>query len=420
MSNIYKIKDEKFKSIYLSFNFIMPVNRVENSENAVLGSILGKACDKYKTQKEIEEYLYSLYGAAFNVNIEKLGDLYNIEFKIEFINKKFLPGNVDVSNECINFLYDIIYNPYLVNGSFDESIVEREKSAILNRIKERKDDKLRYSVQKMEELLCPNEAFGMNLYGDEDIVEKITSQDLYKRYNTNIKNSYIMILLSGNLDGYNDLEDKIKEVFKDKLNNRVSLRMLESGISENWISGNIEEVKETQDTTQSVLSLGMKIKDFEKQEYFAFNVYNTILGGTPSSKLFQNVREKESLAYTVRSRYYRFKPLLVIYAGIQLQNYEKAKNVIIEQIEDIKKGNISDIEFESAKESLLADLLEWNDSKVALAKMKMTNIISFLNDDMTIEKMRENIRKVTIQDVIDVAQKVVVEKVFLLGGEENV
>lgn len=420
MSNIYKIKDEKFKSIYLSFNFIMPVNRVENSENAVLGSILGKACDKYKTQKEIEEYLYSLYGAAFNVNIEKLGDLYNIEFKIEFINKKFLPGNVDVSNECINFLYDIIYNPYLVNGSFDESIVEREKSAILNRIKERKDDKLRYSVQKMEELLCPNEAFGMNLYGDEDIVEKITSQDLYKRYNDNINNSYIMILLSGNLDGYNDLEDKIKEVFKDKLNNRVSLRMLESGISENWISGNIEEVKETQDTTQSVLSLGMKIKDFEKQEYFAFNVYNTILGGTPSSKLFQNVREKESLAYTVRSRYYRFKPLLVIYAGIQLQNYEKAKNVIIEQIEDMKKGNISDIEFESAKESLLADLLEWNDSKVALAKMKMTNIISFLNDDMTIEKMRENIRKVTIQDVIDVAQKVVVEKVFLLGGEENV
>lgn len=420
MSNIYKIKDEKFKSIYLSFNFIMPVNRVENSENAVLGSILGKACDKYKTQKEIEEYLYSLYGAAFNVNIEKLGDLYNIEFKIEFINKKFLPGNVDVSNECINFLYDIIYNPYLVNGSFDESIVEREKSAILNRIKERKDDKLRYSVQKMEELLCPNEAFGMNLYGDEDIVEKITSQDLYKRYNNNIKNSYIMILLSGNLDGYNDLEDKIKEVFKDKLNNRVSLRMLESGISENWISGNIEEVKETQDTTQSVLSLGMKIKDFEKQEYFAFNVYNTILGGTPSSKLFQNVREKESLAYTVRSRYYRFKPLLVIYAGIQLQNYEKAKNVIIEQIEDMKRGNISDIEFESAKESLLADLLEWNDSKVALAKMKMTNIISFLNDDMTIEKMRENIRKVTIQDVIDVAQKVVVEKVFLLGGEENV
>lgn len=420
MSNIYKIEDEKFKSIYLALNFIMPVNRVQNSENAVLGSVLGKACDKYKSQKEIEEYLYGLYGATFNVNIEKLGDLYNIEFKIEFINKKYLPENTDVSKECIKFLYDIIYNPYLVDGKFDSDIVSREKEAILNRIKERKDDKLRYSVQKMEEILCPDEAFGMNLYGDEEIVEKITSKDLYKRYLDVINNSYIMVLVSGNLDGYENIENKIKEVFDNKLNDNVSLETLKYNTSNNTVLESIEEVREIQDTTQSVLSIGMRIKDFTMDEYFAFNVYNTILGGTPSSKLFQNVREKESLAYTVRSRYYRFKPIFVIYAGIQLENYEKAKNVIIDQIEDMKNGKISDIEFESAKESLLADLLEWNDSKIALAKMKMTNIVAFLNDDMTIEKMRERIRKVTMQDVIDVAQKVSVQKIFLLGGEENV
>lgn len=420
MSNIYKIEDEKFKSIYVALNFIMPVNRVQNSENAVLGSVLGKACDKYKSQKEIEEYLYGLYGATFNVNIEKLGDLYNIEFKIEFINKKYLPENTDVSNDCIKFLYDIIYNPYLVNGEFKEGIVAREKEAILNRIKERKDDKLRYSVQKMEEILCPDEAFGMNLYGDEEIVEKITSKDLYKRYNEVINNSYIMILLSGNLSGYDNLESEIKEIFDGKLNDNISLDTLKYNTSNNKVLENIEEVREIQDTTQSVLSVGMKIKDFKMNEYFAFNVYNTILGGTPSSKLFQNVREKESLAYTVRSRYYRFKPIFVIYAGIQLENYEKAKNLIIEQVNDMKNGKISDIEFKSAKESLLADLLEWNDSKVALAKMKMTNIIAFLNDDMTIEKMRENIRKVTIEDVINVAKKIEVEKVFLLGGEQYV
>lgn len=420
MSNIYKIEDEKFKSIYLALNFIMPVNRVQNSENAVLGSVLGKACDKYKSQKEIEEYLYGLYGATFNVNIEKLGDLYNIEFKIEFINKKYLPENTDVSKECIKFLYDVIYNPYLVDGKFDSDIVSREKEAILNRIKERKDDKLRYSVQKMEELLCSDEAFGMNLYGDEEIVKNITSEDLYKRYNEVINNSYIMILLSGNLSGYDNLENEIKEIFDGKLNDNISLDTLKYNTSDNKVLENIEEVREIQDTTQSVLSIGMKIKDFKMNEYFAFNVYNTILGGTPSSKLFQNVREKESLAYTVRSRYYRFKPIFVIYAGIQLENYEKAKNLIIEQVNDMKNGKISDIEFKSAKESLLADLLEWNDSKVALAKMKMTNIIAFLNDDMTIEKMRENIRKVTIEDVINVAKKIEVEKVFLLGGEQDV
>lgn len=420
MSNIYKIQDEKFKSIYLALNYIMPVNRVENSQNALLGSVLGKVCNKYKSQKEIEKYLYSLYGAAFNVNIEKLGDLYNIEFKIEFINKKFLPKNKDVSDECIKFLYDIIYDPYLINEEFEKNIVSREKEAILNRIKERKDDKLRYSVQKMEEILCPDEAFGMNLYGDEEIIEKVTSKDLYKRYLDVINNSCIMVLVSGNLDGYENIETKIKNVFENKLNDNISLDTLRYNTSNNRILEDVEEVREVQDTTQSVLSIGLRIKDFSMDEYFAFNVYNTILGGTPSSKLFQNVREKESLAYTVRSRYYRFKPIFVIYAGIQLENYEKAKKVIIDQIEDMKNGKISDIEFESAKESLLADLLEWNDSKIALAKMKITNLVAFLNDDMTIEKMREKVREVTIQDVIDVAQKVSVQKIFLLGGERNV
>ena len=84
MSNIYKINDEKFKGVYVSYNFLMQVNRKENSENSVLSSVLGKACEKYKSQKEIEKYLYSLYGADFNVNIEKIGDLYNIEFKIVY------------------------------------------------------------------------------------------------------------------------------------------------------------------------------------------------------------------------------------------------------------------------------------------------------------------------------------------------
>ncbi|MDO4282167.1 MAG: pitrilysin family protein [Clostridia bacterium] len=420
MSNIYKINDEKFKSVYLSYNFIMPVNRVENSQNSVLGSVLGKACDKYRSQKEIERHLYSLYGADFNVNIEKLGDLYNIEFRIEFVNKKFLPKNIDVSKDCIHFLYDIIYHPYLVNGKFDESIVLREKLAILDIIKTRKDDKLRYSVQRMEEILCPDEAFGFNLYGDEDIIEQITAEALYKRYHEVINQSCVVVLLSGNLDGYDNLEDEVKSVFAEKLNHDILLKNLNYDVCTNHIFNRIEEIKETQDTAQSVLSLGMRIKDFKIEEYFAFNVYNTILGGTPSSKLFQNVREKESLAYTVRSRYYRFKPIFVIYAGIQLENYEKAKNLILKQVEDMKQGNITDVEFESAKESLLADLLEWNDSKIAISKMKMSNTISFGKENMTIEDMREKIRKVTMQDVVDVAQRVEPEKIFLLGGEINV
>jgi predicted Zn-dependent peptidase len=165
--------------------------------------------------------------------------------------------------------------------------------------------------------------------------------------------------------------------------------------------------------------LGLTIDNCKPEDFYALNLYNAILGTTPSSKLFQNVREKESLAYTVRSRYYRFKNMIVIYAGINKENYKKALDLIKKQVEDMKKGDISQEEFESAKDSLLADLLEWNDSKIAMAKMTLANLIAFKTENTTIEQMREKLSKVTLQEVINVANKVNVNKVFFLGGVDN-
>ena len=163
MINIYKINNEKFKSIYFSVNFTISANEKEISENAVLASVLSKSCKKFKTQKDIEKYLYSLYGAEFEVNVEKYGDLYNVEFAIEGINKKFLPKNIDIIPDCLYFLNEIIYNQNITDNTFEANIVEREKEYILDKIRTKKDDILRYSVLKMEELMCKNEPFGMYL-----------------------------------------------------------------------------------------------------------------------------------------------------------------------------------------------------------------------------------------------------------------
>ena len=110
----------------------MPVNKKQISENSLLSAILGKSCDKYKTQKEMQKYLYSLYGANFDVGIERFGDLYNIEFRCECINKEFLPGKEDVVNEVLEFLYNIIYKPDIKNNTFNKEIIEREKEFVLN------------------------------------------------------------------------------------------------------------------------------------------------------------------------------------------------------------------------------------------------------------------------------------------------
>lgn len=416
MNNIYKINSEKFKSIYFSVNFTMPVNKRQISENALLSAVLGKSNKKFKTQKEIQMYLYSLYGANFDIGIEKFGDLYNIEFRGECINKKYLPNNTDVVNEVLEFLYDAIYNPNVLNGAFDEEVVEREKDFILNKIREVKDDKLRYGIRKMEELMCKDEPFSTYVYGDEEDIYKITSSDLYKRYNEVISNSCITFIISGNLLGYEDIEEKVNNIFNNKLVSKLNYKDL---IYNQKLNHNQEVVEESQQTTQSVLSYGLRINNSNSNDFYKLSVYNALLGGTPSSKLFQNFREKESLAYTVRSRYYRFKDIIIIYAGIQKENYEKAKLVLENEINKIKDGEISDEEFEASKKSIISDLKEWNDSKIALSKMFISNLFSLKNDSLTLEQMVDKFEKVTKQDIIDIASKITIEKIYFLGGENN-
>lgn len=411
---VYKINNDKFKSIYISYNFTMEVK--ENSvfsNNAVLGALIAKSSRKYQTQKEIEKYLNSLYGANYDVNVEKYGDLYNLEFRIEYINKKFLPGNEDLLENILNFLKEMIYNP----ADWTDENIKREKEFILERINERKDEKLKYGVQRAEELLCKDEPFGVFLYGDQDNVQNVDKDVLKNAYSELLK-SCVTVIISGNLEGYDNIEETFNEVFKNiEFSSKEVTDLIYNTKRES--DNKTEEVKEYQDTTQSVLSLGLRIKDCTIDDFYALNLYNAILGTTPSSKLFQNVREKESLAYTVRSRYYRFKDIIVIFAGINKENYQKAVDVIKEQIEAIKTGEISKEEFESAKDSLMADLLEWKDSKIAMAKMKFANIIAFKDADITVEDMRERMSKVTLEDIIRVANLVSVEKIFVLGGVDN-
>lgn len=417
MVNVYKINNNKFKSMYFSINFTMMLDKKEISENAVLSLVMAKSCDKYKSQKEIVQYLYSLYGANFDVNIEKFGDLYNLEFRAECINKKYLPNNEDVVDSILKFLYDVIFNPNVNGLKFNSDLVEREKTSILEKINSKKDDKLRYGVLKTEELMCEGEPFGEYIYGNIDDVSNVTPKALYDRYNNMLNNSCINIIVSGNLDGYDDIDSRINNIFALRLDSKLKVSDLIDKININNNKNiSLLESEELQDTTQSVITYGMDILDVNEDDFYKLSVYNAILGGTPSSKLFQNFREKESLAYTVRSRYYRFKNMIIIFAGIEKKNYEKAKEVLDNEIKQIELGNITDEEFSSAVDSTISDLKEWNDSKIALSKMFIANLFATNSTNISLQDMIDKISKVTKQDVIDVSKKIVKRRIFLLGG----
>ena len=416
---IIKINNNKFKGIRIAINYTMPIIKEKVAQQATVVSMLSKGSKKYGDQKQIDLFLAKLYGAQFNTNVEKIGDLYNIEFCIECVNKKFLPNNGDVIYDAIDFLYEIIYNPDILNDEFDAKKLENEKKYILDKINEKKDDKLRYGIVKAEELLCKDEPYGVYVYGNSQDVEKINSKSAYQTYIEIIKKAVVTITIVGNLDGYNDIEKKINDVFLDKIKNS-SYQDLKLNSKNNYYNDDtIEQVIEKSDVKQSVLSMGLRIKDFNIEDTYGYLIYNAILGDIPSSKLFQNVREKKSLAYAIRSRYYRYKSMFIIYAGIKNENFEDAKNSIIEEINQIKQGNVTKQEFDSAKQSIIDAILQWKDSKYALSKFALTNLINYKTYDITIDELIDKINKVTLSQVICLSNKVNVKLVYLLGGQAD-
>lgn len=406
------IKDNKFKSVFVSVNLLLPLVKEDMSKNALIAMVLKKSSKKYGTEKELERKLAKLYNASLRVNVEKYAKYYNIEFGIEVINKKYI--DKDVLEEALNVLKEIIYNPNIKNEAFDKTLVEREKEGLINIINEQKDQKRTYAINKVEEYLFENEDYGYPLLGKEEDYEKIDEDILYEYYKKIVEIAKIKVIVNGNLDGYEDIEEKIEDIFNVK-NSEDKITHEEIEIYK------VDEPKiyiENQDISQSVLTFGIRLLNFKKEEIYKAVVLNAILGGTPSSKLFQNIREKQSLAYFAKSMYNKQKNAICIAAGIEPKNYLKAKELIQKEIDDLINGNITDEEFITVRDYIVSTYKEIKDSKAGYAKFILANSILY-DEIVDLEDIIKEIQELQKEDVLRIATKINVQTIFLLGGREN-
>ncbi len=404
--DILVINDNKFKSIFITVNYIRKLDRKEAGKNALLASILRKGTKNLKTEKELELELAKLYSSSIAVNVEKIGGIYKVEFGVEFINKKYI--NEDVSDKVINILNDIIYNPYLEEGVFSREYFIREKEALLEKINQEQNDKRKWALRRLEEEMYDESDYKVASLGDADEIAKETEKTIYEYYKEFLKTSEIKIVITGNLDGYDDLEDKLRIKFLNGVSNKINALEIKN-------REKLKEIKDYETLNQSILCFGLNVKNTDANMIPAVTVYNSILGGTPASKLFQNVREKESLAYFAKSQYNKYINAIYIYSGIDLSKKEKATTVIKNQLEDLKNGNITEEELDTAKKNIVLTYKALSDSKIMYNRAVLAN--KYYNEDFDINKFIEEIEKVTIDDIVNIAKDIEVNTIYLLGGK---
>ena len=406
---LHEIKTEKFKTNLIAVFLSMPITREDVTKNSLLSAVLRRGSKNMPTLVQISQEMEEMYGASFDCGLDKTGDNHILKFYIETINDKFLPqNNENILKKSIDKLLEIVLNPLVVNDAFKEEYIKQEKENIKRIIEGKADNKARYAFDRCIEEMYKDKPYGLYKYGYIEDLNSITAQSLYDYYKKMISECKIDIFISG------DINDAAQIIEQNE--NIQKLQQREPNYKINQIETKEEteekEVKEEMDVIQGKIVIGLDLYlNNEEQKYNAM-MYNAILGGTANSKMFQEVREKASLAYTASSNYVRYKSNIFIRCRIEIKNYEKAMEIIRKQLEDMKNGIFTDEDIENAKKGIISGIRSIDDEQD-------TEITYFLGQELTNSKISldqyvEKIEKVTKKDIVDVANSVSINTVYFL------
>ena len=409
---IHSITTNKFKTNLYAIFLAVPLSKENITKDALIAAILRRGTQNLKSQDLMSKKLEEMYGAVFDCGIEKVGDNHILKFYVEAINEKFLPEKEELTKECIDILLDIVLNPLVENDEFNPEYVESEKTKLKQIIESKIDNKRTYAFDRCIEEMFKNEPYGLYKYGYIEDIDKISSKELYESYKKLIQECKIDIFASGEIDNENINNIIMDNKFMQKLNERNPNYIVNK--EEGSINGKKAEkiVEEHMKVGQGNLVIGLSVNVKRSKDKFVASVYNTILGGGANSKLFQNVREKNSLAYTAGSTYRRQKDAIFIRCGIEIDKYEKALNTIKEQISDMKEGKFSQEDIDNAKKLIIASIK-------SITSEQDTEITYYYGQEIsdhftTIEDYIKNIEQVSKENIIEIAKNIWVNTIYFL------
>lgn len=407
------VKDDRFKSGRISVNLSVPIVKETVAQNALLIQLLGRCCKAYPDYISLNREVSRLYGAVIGTDCVKLGDLQTLTLSVSGLDDRYTLNGEVLSEELANLLCKMLFEPKLEGEAFASDDVEQERRQLLELIEAEANDKRRYAVKQCIGMMCQNDPFGISRVGTYDQVCSVTPQDVYRAWKNVLETAVVNIVVVGRLD-----DEAIGDAFKAEFL-KLERNAVECGITPYEFDGELKQLVETQEVMQSKLVMGFscKISAGDERADHA-KLMTLVLGGTPSSKLFTNVREKESLCYYCAANYNRQKGIILVDSGVEKQNIEKAKKEILNQLEQIKQGNITDFEISAAKLAVGDSAGMVTDSVSGIEKFYSSQL--FEKEILSPEQAAQRINAVTKEQIVEAANCVELAAVYVLtDGKEG-
>lgn len=402
------IPESKFKTNLISVYIQRKLDRNEVTKNALLPGILKSGCNKYKTLGQLTDREEELYGSYLHAGASKRGESQVLGFSILSVNEKYLDEKI--LGQCIEFLNEIINNPLVIEGGFNEEYLNIEKEILKDSIMSIINDKGNYAMKRTNEIMFEGEPYSINGKGYIEDLDTIDRVSLYEHYKEVLKTSPIEIMIEGEFEE-TEVVELIKEKFQFDRGNIIDIPKEEYYKEVD----KVKEVKETMDIAQGKLVMGYRcnVDYLDEEKYYSLLLGSRILGGGADSKLFINVREKESLCYTIYSTIQKSKSTMMVCSGIEAQNYEKTVNLVKEQVQKLKDGDITESEISNAKIAFINSLNSLNDEIGRISDFYFSQSISKNKSDL--DQIKNMINKSTKEDIVEAVKNIELDTIYFLS-----
>lgn len=411
---IHVLPTTRFKTFAVSLYAGIPLHEDTVTTTALTPFVLRRGTASYPETIQFREQLEHLYGAGFGFDVYKRGNYQIVQFRMDTINDEFVSSDDSLLRKTFSFLGEAVTKPITENGAFRESYVSSERETVRKKLEAIINDKIRYAAERCMEEMFQNDPYRLHPLGQRKDLDQITAKSLYAAFQQWLQQANLDLYVVGDTT-----LAEVQELVELHFNWGRSAIPEYVPAQSHWTGDDVRVVEEVLDVNQGKLNMGLSIPvTYGDDRYAAALVYNGILGSYPHSKLFINVREKESLAYYAASRFDGHKGIVSIQSGIEIANYNKALEIIKAQLASLREGQISELEMSQTKAMIRNSLLEMQDSAFDLIAYDFNRVLS--SRERPAEELLRQIEAITPEDVVSVANSVKLDTIYFLTGKKGV
>ena len=408
--NLHFLQSKKFKTNKIKVRFSSPLDENTVAARVLVACMMETANQKYPTSQLFREKLASLYGVELSTSVSKRGRVHYVDLNISFVRDDFLSKKNVLTDEVLDIIEIIFFSPLVVADYFDGDTFEVEKKNTISDLESEIEEPYYYTHGQLNQLFFEDETIGMSRLGKVDLVRQETAQTSLSQFHQMLHFDNIDFFFIGDFNEV-AIVDRVNSFEFKPRDNHLSVNYQQP------FTNVVREKLEQKQNQQSILELGYHFStQYGDSLHIPLVVLNGMLGAFSHSRLFQTIREKEGLAYTISSHFDIFTGFMRVFAGIDKESRTKVMTLIMRQLNDLKRGKFTDSELRLTKEMLVNTTLLAQDRQNTLIERKYLKTI-LGTKVLSLEEWLESINEVSREEIIETAKTINLQSVYFMEGK---